>query len=284
MNARLTVILPLKFFEPAFLNQAIDSIIKQSDPAWRLHVVVEQEDRAFFAKYLEDYLDDQRVELVVNRHRGFAGSFNSSMQQTDTEFCAILLGDDLWTENAVDVLNKHIDQYPHIDFFHSSRRLIDADNKAISSVYRSRENFSLSEFKWGSPVKHLLCWRRSKALAVGGVDEQVLLGPDDYDFPWVMAENGASFMPIDDCLYLYRNHGSGERLTTHTPLSLALKSNRFILKKHGIGWLEREYILFRKRFFGSIGNQRLYRNRLDRWLHKKGIPLTRKRWCQQVYK
>jgi len=34
-------------------------------------------------------------------------------------------------------------------------------------------------------------------------------GPDDYDFPWTMAEAGAVFCAIKDPLYLYRR-SSGE--------------------------------------------------------------------------
>ena len=44
----------------------------------------------------------------------------------------------------------------------------------------------------GSPVKHLMCWRRALGLEIGGMNEAVSdHGCDDYDFPWRMAEAGA---------------------------------------------------------------------------------------------
>jgi hypothetical protein len=34
------------------------------------------------------------------------------------------------------------------------------------------------------------------------------VGPDDFDFPWSMAEHGAVVRAIPDCLYLDRDHRS----------------------------------------------------------------------------
>jgi hypothetical protein len=88
-------------------------------------------------------------------------------------------------------LTAAIRAHPDTDFFHSSRRVIDEQDQPLSSVHRSRAEFALTDFVGGSPVKHLLCWRRAKGLAVGGLDESLnSVGPDDYDFPWTMAEHG----------------------------------------------------------------------------------------------
>lgn len=41
-----------------------------------------------------------------------------------------------------------------------------------------------------------------KALACGGLDESLnSVWPDDYDLPWTMAEHGAMFKAISECLY-----------------------------------------------------------------------------------
>jgi len=41
---------------------------------------------------------------------------------------------------------------------------------------------------------------------IGGIDESMLKAQDDYDFPWTMAENGATFKAVIECLDYYRNH------------------------------------------------------------------------------
>jgi hypothetical protein len=85
------------------------------------------------------------------------------------------------------------------------------------------------------PVKPLHCWRVSAALALGGMDES--FGPhggDDYDFPWSMAEHGARFSALQECLYLYRDHREHSRLTTHVPLDVQVSELARIFAKHGV--------------------------------------------------
>jgi hypothetical protein len=94
---------------------------------------------------------------------------------------------------------------------------------------------TLHDFETGAPVKHLLCWRRAMGLAAGGMDElSHSVGPDDLDFPWVMAENGAVFGAVDECLYLYRDHRAHFRLTTHLPRSVHRRELARVFRKHGL--------------------------------------------------
>ena len=59
------------------------------------------------------------------------------------------------------------------------------------------------------------------------------VGPDDFDFPWCMAEHGAVFQAVAECLYLYRDHRDSYRLTTHLPLNVHVREIRRIMMKHG---------------------------------------------------
>ncbi len=141
------------------------------------------------------------------------------MRAARTEFVSILLGDDLWAEDAVEVLERNLATRPDVDFFHSARRIIDDHGAPISGVAPPVEDVSREHFLTGAPVKHLLCWRRELGLSIGGIDESLnSVGPDDYDFPWSMAEAGARFGAVPECLYVYRDHRSGFRLTTHLSL------------------------------------------------------------------
>lgn len=264
---KVTVLMPLKNYHSLFLNKSINSMINQNSPGWNLLIIVEKKDFKKFSLLLDEYLKDERTKIIVNEGRKLAGAINTGMLNALTEFTAILLSDDMWAPDAVETLNRYITENPEIDFFHSSRIIIDADDKPISRIYKSRESFTLADFKLGSPVKHLLCWRKDKALSFGGLDESLnSVGPDDYDFPWMMAEQNASFKAIEKCLYLYRDHIDAFRLTTHLPLSVHKKEIEKILSKHGV---EREII--KKRI--ALGEntylrQCLYNNRFDRFLRK----------------
>jgi glycosyltransferase involved in cell wall biosynthesis len=279
----ITVLMPLKHYHPIYLRRALDSIRSQECPAWRLAVIVEPEDLRRFRSLLRADLGDSRVALMTNGGRRLAGAVNTGMRWTRSPFVALLLADDMWLPRAVAVLRAHITAHPAIDFFHSARVVIDGDDAPISPVYRGRSTIDLREFRWGSPVKHLLCWRRELGLSIGGLDESLgAIGVDDYDFPWTMAQAGARFEAIDDCLYRYRNHCDGYRLTTHTPRSTHMRELDRILAKHGVGWLGRALIRLRRRR-GTVGAQCLYRSPLHRWLTERlGID-RRRHWRQPRY-
>ena len=267
-GAHITVLMPVKHYHPRYLQESVASIARQSSSDWRLLVIAEPEDHDHFGARLHGALADPRARLIANEGRKLAGAINTGMRHARTGFVALLLADDLWATDAVRVLSAYIDSDPDVDFFHTSRQIIDEGGNPISSVHRSRLSFTLDDFKNASPVKHLLCWRRSTALAVGGLDEALnSVGPDDYDFPWTMAENGARFKAVGECLYLYRDHRDSYRLTTHLPLSVHRRECHRIFKKHGIRWQDRRRYVARAR--RSFLRQCLYRNAVDKWVKER---------------
>src|ERR1051325_6273856 len=231
----LTVLMALKYYHPDFLTKALDSVNAQTCPDWRLLILVERDDASTFRRLLAERLDDPRVELGPHDGTGRAFPLNVGRRRATSDFVAILHGDDMWAPDAVETLLRNAKEHPEVDFFHSSRRFVDEADRPVSSVYLSRSSFALEEFRWTAPVKHLLCWRRTMGLAIGGIDESVgPHGPDDYDFPWCMAEAGAVFRAVRGCLYIFRDHRETFRLTTHVPLDDHKAGLRRILEKHGV--------------------------------------------------
>ena len=232
------------------------------------------------ADVLGDAISDDRVRLARNEGQRLAGALNTGMRHATTDFVAILLGDDLWTPEAVEVLTSHIERFPDVDFFHSGRRCVDGHGRPISSDHPARESFTLDDFVRGSPVKHLLCWRRELALTIGGLDETIQnIGSDDYDFPWTMAERGARFMAVNKTLYVYRDHRDGFRLTTHLPRSTHTHELRRIPRQHGVGRLRAECRLASSK--RSYLRQCLDRTRVDRWARQMLGDDPRRGWRER---
>jgi len=266
-QATITALMPLRAYHPEFLNEAVGSLLSQTSPDWALKIIVERSDAGKFENVLRHALQDSRIDLVINRGRKLAGAINSGMSASATDFVALLLADDAWAAQAIDVLSGAIKRHPDADFFHSSRRYIDETGAFISSIYQSRQNVTLADFKTGTPIKHLLCWRRSLAMQFGGLDESLnSVGPDDFDFPWTMAEHGAVFQSLDQCLYLYREHDECFRLTTELPRSLHEKEIRRVLQKHGLA--DDEIATWIKQGQRSYLQQCKYNSQWQRWFYK----------------
>jgi glycosyltransferase involved in cell wall biosynthesis len=264
----VTALLPLKAYDRDFLRRAVDSVLRQTSPGWRLIVIVEAAQLQHFRDELADQVGDPRVQLITNGSRGFPGALNTGLRRAETEFCAFLLGDDMWAPEAVEVLAREIAAHPEIDLFHSARVTVDELDRPMGPVRHGSERVRPEDFLRAAPVKHLLCFRRRMALDIGGIDESFqVVGPDDYDFPWSMAERGARFRAIPEVLYYKREHHRCDRLTT-TPLLRERRSEIIRMwRKHGAGGIRGRVLALRStRAYLRRG---LYRNRLDRWLKRR---------------
>jgi glycosyltransferase involved in cell wall biosynthesis len=277
----ITILVPLKNYHPRYLEEALQSVFLQTSAEWRLCVIVEREDLARLQAVV-GRLQDHRVSVIVNQGRMLAGAFNTGMRSASTQFVATLLADDRWAPNAVKVLQRCISTYPDADFFHSGLQIIDENGRAISPERQPPQELSINDFIEGSAAKHLLCWRRSMAMAFGGMDESLNgIGPDDYDFPWTMFERGARFQAVNECLYQYRDHRDSYRLTTHLPRSVHVKELRRILEKHQVGKRQtNEHLRRAKRLFLR---QCLFRNRFDRWLKEQVIGINPAKGWRERY-
>jgi len=281
-SAVITVLLPIKDPHPQFFREAIKSIIDQTSDVWKLIIIGENGELLVLQELLGVHRAHPNISVIRNESHLLSGALNTGMRAAKTDFVCILLGDDLLARNAVEILAQNIRRYPDVDFFHSSRSVINEDSKVISKVYVSKANFSISDFIKGSPVKHLLCWRREKGLAIGGVDENLgVHGADDYDFPWSMAEAGCSFKAIPECLYYYRDHREHERLTTHIPLDVQVQELKRIFEKHGMTPREiNDQIKFRK---AGYLKQALFLNEDDKKRKEQDGFNPRSGW-QEEYK
>ena len=263
----VTALIPVKEYVPEYLREAIASLLAQTSPRWQAFVIHPRGARAELEAQLGEAAADARIELVEEEGRKLAGALNTGMRRAETEFTAILFGDDLWAPEAVAVLERNIAAHPDVDFFHSARRIVDDQGRAISDVAPAEPDVSLETFLDRAPVKHLLCWRRELALSIGGIDESLnSVGPDDPDFPWSMAEAGARFGAIQECLYVYRDHRAGYRLTTHLPLRTHVRETRRILRKHGLPRAEIRRRVGEAR--KSYLRQCLYSSPLDAWVKR----------------
>lgn len=273
----ISALMPVKEFHPEYLRRALASMLAQTMPDWRLLIVAEASGTATLEETLSSVRDDDRIQLLANEGRKLSGAINTGMRHAVTQYTGILLGDDMWAPDAVEILTRRIERSPGVDFLHSSRMIIDGDDRPISSVHPARERFTLEDFAQGSPVKHLLCWKRSTGLAIGGLDETLnSVGPDDYDFPWSMAEAGARFEAVPACLYLYRDHRDSFRLTTHLPRTTHVQELRRILRKHGLTRVGTEQAVARAR--ATYLRQCLYRSDLDRRLKQRLGHSARRGW------
>ncbi len=239
----LTILLPCKNQKREFFLDCVGSVVRQSSPRWKLLILADVGSPPELREWAASF-HDARIEFVVCPGAGFAAALNHGLRIAETPFVSLLLSDDRYSRVAVETLLQCRKNSPRVDFFYSSRMHIDPEGNQWGPSMRVRP-MRLADFETaGSPVKHLLCWRRDLALKIGGMDEELSRhGCDDYDFPWRMAKAGARFEAIVEVLYEYRLHEEHDRLTTSTGLVVQLETLRKMFEKHGVSaWKTDRYL------------------------------------------
>ena len=207
-------------------------------PDWKLYVILDEATPREVVSIVESYAVDPRVSFMFDCGHSLPAALNLGMAAARSEFLCVLLSDDRFDTQAIEVMNGYVERFPEVDFFYSARRLIDSRGEFRTEVLPSLP-CSLEDFKTiGCRVKHLLCWRRTRGLEIGGVDEEILHGADDYDFPWRMMEAGCRFRAVPECLYHYREHHDFQRLTSHNTLELQVAELRKMFGKHKVSQSE----------------------------------------------
>ncbi len=235
MQDPITVLIPCKDQKVEFFREAVASIVRQTCPDWRLLVVFDRDTPLRLHDELAAF-GDPRIASLTRPESGFAQALNVGLSAAETDFVAILLSDDIFSESAIETLQRYRADHPGVDFFHSARRSMSAGGELLGPVSPTVADVTEKHFRTvGSPVKHLLCWRRRKALDIGGMDPELSPhGCDDYDFPWRMFKAGCRFQAIPDCLYIYRRHTEFTRLTTGVPVNSQIEVLHRMFRKHGL--------------------------------------------------
>src|SRR5690349_6501467 len=127
----LTVLMRVKAYSAYFLRQAVGSLLSQTCPDWRMLVIRDHGEGEDFGYRHRELFADPRISVIESERRKLAGRLNTGMEAAETDFVAELLGDDMWSPDAVEVLAKCIREHPDADFFYSSRRLVDEEGKPL---------------------------------------------------------------------------------------------------------------------------------------------------------
>jgi hypothetical protein len=133
MIERISILLPCAAQKREYLEEALASVTNQTTSAWELLIGLDPAPPLWLRDLLVKHVDGERVRCVIAEKPSFAAVLNALMRSATTPFVAILLSDDRYTLDAVETLLRYRSRYPRADFFHSSRRYIDAGG-AVSSA------------------------------------------------------------------------------------------------------------------------------------------------------
>jgi hypothetical protein len=92
--------MPYKDQKDSFLTVAIESVLKQTSPHWRLLVLFDPECPAAVRERVAACADE-RISSVESQGHGLGGTLNTGMRVAESAFVCILLSDGCLAPTAV---------------------------------------------------------------------------------------------------------------------------------------------------------------------------------------
>ncbi len=196
--ALVSVVIPC-YNQGQFIDEAVASIRMQSFTDLEIIIVNDGSTDSYTNELLDGYGTGEQVKVIVTENRGLAAARNRGISEGVGKYILPLDGDDKigqgYVEKAVTVLEQ------------------DAD---VGIVYSQATLFGAVETDWDLPGYSLqqmlidniiFCsafFRREDWLAVGGYDEGMIYGWEDYSLWLSLIERGKKVYQIPEKLFSYR--------------------------------------------------------------------------------
>ncbi len=197
MAGRISVLVPC-FNHGRFIRETIDSVRAQTLPDFEIVVVddgsTDPETRAALGQ-----LAEERVTVLRTENRGLPAARNHAARHASGEFCCALDADDTlapeWFEKAVRLL----DERPEVAFVSHWLETFGDERWTWTP-----ERCDLASLLARNAVNGAALVRRAAFDAVGGYDESMREGCEDWDFWLRLVERGFQGAIIPEVLFYYR--------------------------------------------------------------------------------
>lgn len=216
LSPGVSVVVPVYNGE-AFVADAVDSVLAQSDAAAEL-VVVDDGSTDATPRILARYGD--RIAVVRQANRGLSAARNAGIARATGEMLFFLDADDLQPPGYLAAFAAAAADAPRVDVFHCGWRASDFEGRPL---YAQETPLALDDDPLhrlavlGSPHIGALGVRRAAVERVGGFDTALDL-QEDWDYWLRLAVAGAAFQGVPGVHLTVRRHagsmarGAGGRL------------------------------------------------------------------------
>ncbi|MET0166382.1 MAG: glycosyltransferase, partial [Vicinamibacterales bacterium] len=124
-SPRFTIICPA--YKPAYLRQAIESVLEQTYDDWELRILVDgppEADRRRILEILSDYRNDPRIVVAEQENIGTGPTRRRLAQAARGAYLLTLDDDDMLVPTTLSAFASAIERYPDADFFRGGTRMV----------------------------------------------------------------------------------------------------------------------------------------------------------------
>ena len=190
-----------------YIEEAINSVIKQTYPHWELIIVDDHSDDNSI-EVIKPLLKDNRIKLISHKvNTGYGGTLKTAADNANFDIIGILDADDKLHEKALETMADAYLNNPDCGFIYSTMYDCDSNlencfvNIMVAPTIPEKTNI------FNIRVSHFKTFRRDLYKKTSGFDPNQKRAVDK-DIIFKM-EEVTKFKFIDTPLYYYRHHESG---------------------------------------------------------------------------
>lgn len=193
----VSVIIPC-FNQSHFLEESVNSVISQTFNNWECIIVNDgsDDDTEIIAKQLMQ--KDKRIKYIFKKNRGLSAARNTGINAANGKYILPLDADDLLQSNYINATINIIETERNIRLIYTGTQLFGKE-KGVRNEPFLLKNFMLNNLIPCTALYYKDDWQR-----VGGYNETMKQGYEDWDFWMSLLENGINVKKIDKLLFKYR--------------------------------------------------------------------------------
>lgn len=230
---KVSVIIPC-YNQASFLSEAIQSIIAQTYGNWECIIVNDgsSDDTKIIAERWCD--KDSRIHYLNQENGGLSSARNFGIKNANGDFILTLDADDKYEKTFIEKGLKIFNENSRAGVVSSwvVRFKGDTEIAVIKPNGKTIEDFLFQNSCNGTSLFRKKCW-----LEVGGYDENMKTGYEDWDFYIRVCANNWLVYIIPESLFFYRQHDVSMRLNAYTNHDKSIK--KYLYTKHKELYLKR---------------------------------------------
>ena len=201
-------LLMANFNNSAYIEEAINSVISQTNSNWEL-IIVDDCSTDHSLQIIAPYSKKDKINLIKNKKNlGYSGALKTAIANSSNPIIGIIDPDDKLHFQALEKIAEAYDKYPNSGFIYSTMWICDSElkNCFVCKWIKNLEPGDSVIFK--SKVSHFKTFRLDAYKKTSGFNSTYLDIAADVDII-LKLEEVTSFKYVDIPLYYYRMHNRG---------------------------------------------------------------------------
>lgn len=219
---QVSVVIPC-YNSHKYLQQTLQSVTKQTLPLFEIIIVNDGSDDQDTVEFLNG-LDQKIYKLITTENRGLPAARNRGISEAKSEFILPLDSDDWIEPKAIELLVNKLLSCPVATFSYSQIILCGSKKGILQKSFNPFEQLFFNQ------IPYCIMFRKSAWAKMGGYDETMREGYEDWEFNIRLIAAGFTGKIIAEPVFNYRVSQSGMLMSNSIKVHAQLW--HFIMKKH----------------------------------------------------